>query len=120
MNLLFQLALVGFLCLAGEAVTAFLPFPFSPSVMSMILLLALFLSRALKPEKMRELCTFILGNMAFFYVSSLVSVMEHYEIIAPVVLKFVLLCIVATVLTFAATAYAVTLVIRLQKKRTGA
>ena len=117
MKLLFQIALAGFLCLAGELVAMWLPFPFSPSVMSMILLLTLFLTGLLKVEKMRELCTFILANMAFFYVSSLVSVIEHYEVIAPVVLKFLLLCIVTTVLTFAATAYTVTFVIRLMGRK---
>ena len=116
MSVVSQLFVVFLVYLAAEGIAALLPFTFPASVLGMVLLLLLLLTKVLKPAQLKESSDFLLGNMAFLFVPTVVGIMEHLPVLWENILAFIVIIVVTTVLTFAATAYTVTAVIRQQRK----
>lgn len=116
MKILLQLAGIFILCLVGEGISDVLPFAFPGSAIAMILLLLGFLFKVIKPSAVEETGNFLLGNMAVFFVPASVGLMECFGKIQSALIPFFLICILSTILTFAATAYTVRLTIFLQNK----
>ena len=77
MNVMGELALIFGISLAGEGVAALLPVSFPASVISMILLMVLLLTGAVKERQIQSVSHFLIANMAFFFIPSLVGTMEH-------------------------------------------
>lgn len=100
-------------------IEAVLPFPFPASVIGLLLLLALLLLKVIKVEKVKELAEFLLNNLAFLFVPAVASLMNYVDVIKENAVAFIVICIVSTILTFAATAAAVQGTIRLVEKRKG-
>ncbi len=117
MKILPQIAVVFCICLAGEALSSVLPFPFPGSVIAMILLFVLLLCGAVKVRHIREKADFLLKNMAFFFVPAGVNILDNYQFIEKHVAAFLFICIVSTVLTFAAVAFTVRGIMFLQNRR---
>lgn len=117
MKIVIQIGIIFGLFWVGQIVEALLPFHFPASVISLILLLALLVLRVLKLEWIREKADFLLGNLPFFFIPSSVGIMNYITVISDNLVAFLVICVVSTVLTFAATAYAVTLTRRLMEKR---
>lgn len=117
MKLLIQFGIVFGICWIGEVIASMLPFTFPSSVISMILLLLLLLSRYLKTDHIRQKSDFLLQNMAFFFIPSGVAIMDRLEFLQGSILKIVLVCFITLVLTFAASAYTVMTVMKLQSRK---
>ena len=73
----------------------------------------------LKIEHVQEKADFLLGNMAFFFVPAGVSIINYFDILKSTVLQLLVICVVSTIVTFAVTAYAVTLTVKLKEKKKG-
>ncbi len=94
-----------------------LPFPFPSSVISMILLFLLFCTGILKKDHVREFGDFLLRNMAFFFVPAGVGIITQYDAMKGEILPLFAICFLTTIITFAATAFTVKGVIRLQNRK---
>ena len=116
MNIIRQIGLLLALCFAAQGVELLLPFAFPASVIAMLMLLLCLLCGLLRHGQVREMSDFLLNNMAFFFVPSGVSVINHLDLLAHNALALIAVCAVSTVATFAATAYSVRLVCRLQAR----
>ena len=116
MKIILQIGVVLAICLLGEGVSLLFPIPFPGSVIAMILLFLLLLSGLLRPEHIRQKSDFLLQNMAFFFIPAGVGIMEYAEDLLPFLLPLLLICVITTVLTFAASALTAKLVIHLQEK----
>lgn len=103
----------------GQAVSEIIPIPFPGSVISMVIMFILFLVNWLKPKKLKEVNGFLLENMAFFFIPSGVGIITQFDVIKNSVLQIFIICVVSTVVTFAATAYTVKLVMNIQDKLRG-
>lgn len=114
MKLLIQFGIIFGVCWAGEGLASLLPLP--GSVISMILLFLLLLVRLLKPAHIAEKSSFLLKNMAFFFIPAGVAIMESMGILWENLLPFLTICFVSMIVTFAATAYTVRFVIWLQNR----
>ena len=102
--------------LVGEVIASLLPFAVPAGVLCMILLLLLFLFRLVRPEALKETSDFLLKNIAFFFVPNCVGIMKYYGVMGSKAVQVILICVVSTLLTFAATAYTVRLVVAVQNK----
>ena len=102
--------------LIGQGISMILPFPFPGSIISMILLLVFLFCKFLKEEKIKNISDFFLPNMAFFFIPAGVGIMENFEILKDCILPFLIIGFVSTIITFAVTAYTVSLVIKLQQR----
>lgn len=116
MKIMLQIGVVLGICLLGEGISLLLPIAFPGSVISMILLFLILLTGLLRPDHIRQKSDFLLQNMAFFFIPAGVGIMEYADILLPVVLPLLFICLITTVLTFAASALTAKLVIHLQEK----
>ena len=117
MKILGQIGLVFGVCWLSECVGLILPFPFPASVIGLVLLLILLLTRVMRLEHIREKSDFLLGNLPFFFVPATVSIMNYVDVIRSNLLPFLTICVVSLILTYGATAWTVKLVMTWVKKR---
>ena len=117
MKIIIQTGLLFFICWISQIIEGILPFDFPASVIGMILVFALLLTKWIKIEQIREFSDFILGNMAFFFLPVGVSIINYFDILRNWVVQLAVICAVSTVLTFAATAYSMKLVLALMARR---
>lgn len=108
-KIIIQIAIIFSICWVSQIVEALIPIAFPASVIGMVLLLILLLTRVLRVDHIREKSDFLLSNMAFFFIPAGVSIINYFDILASSLLPFLVVCVVSTVLTFAVTAYAVRL-----------
>ena len=107
MDMIFQGAIFFGICLAGDCISAALPFPFPGSVIAIIILFALLITKSVKAEKISSISTLLLDNMAFCFIPPTVAIVDYFHIIEDIWWQFIFICCVTTVLTFFATAYTV-------------
>lgn len=116
MKILLQLAAILGIYWLSQWIEWLLPFSFPASVISLILLLVLLLTKAVKYDHIRETADYILSNLAFFFVPVAVSIMKYADVIFDNLIAFVTISVVSMILTYAATAYSVQLTQRLLQK----
>ena len=116
MNILGKIGIILGICLIGEAVSLVLPFPFPGSVLSMLILLILLLLGVVKVSQIEQPSQFFLSNMLFFFIPAGVGIIRYLDLIRDNLIAIVVICILSTILTFAATAYTIKLVLWLQRR----
>lgn len=119
MNVLLQIGIVVGICLAGECISASLPFILPGNIISMMLVLVLLLVKLLKIDRIRQTAQFLRQNMAFFLVPSSVSIIQNLGLLGEILVPLLVVCMVSTILTFLTTSLAVSLTIQLTKKNKG-
>jgi holin-like protein len=117
MKLLGQVGILFSLCWVGTVIEHFLPFPLPASVIAMVLTLLLLTSGLLKVEHIREKSDFLLANMAFFFIPAGVSIVDHLALLKQIWLPLAVICLVSTMITFAATAASIRLTTALLRRR---
>jgi len=118
MKMMLQIGFLFGVCLLGEAISIFLPIPFPGTILSMIILFLLLLFRVIKVEHIQQKADFLLKNMAFFFIPAGVGIISGIDLIRSSILPLIIVVVVTTVLTFAATALTVQGVITLQDRIT--
>jgi len=103
MSVVAQLCLVFFVYLASEGIAALLPFTFPASVLSMVILLVLLLTKVLKPSQLKESSDFLLGNMIMFFIPTCVSVITYADVLFRNFWPIVLISLLTTPLVFFVT-----------------
>lgn len=116
MKLLKQLCIIFGLCLVGIIISSILPFTFPSSLISMILLLILLITKIVKPENIHETSELLLGIMAFLFVPAGVAIIEKYSFLKGKIFILILICIFTTIITFVVTACTVTAVMKIMNK----
>lgn len=119
MKIITQVGIIFAVCWISQIIEAFLPFPFPASVIGMLLLFLLLAGRVLRIGHIREKSDFLLSNMAFFFIPAGVNIINYWDVLKSSLLPFLIICVVTTVLTFAATAYSMKLVMYLMRKKAG-
>ena len=120
MKIIKQFGIIFSLCWLATVIEGLLPIAFPASVIAMLLLLVCLLAGVLKIDHIREKSDFLLANMAFFFIPAGVNVINYLDILKENWLPLLLICVITTVVTFAATAYSVRLVMRLLSGKKGA
>ena len=120
MKIIKQFGIIFSLCWLATVIEGLLPIAFPASVIAMLLLLVSLLAGVLKIDHIREKSDFLLANMAFFFIPAGVNVINYLDILKENWLPLLLICVITMVVTFAATAYSVRLVMRLLAGKKGA
>lgn len=120
MNILYQIAIIFSLCLAGELISAILPIFIPSAIISLILLFIMLESKILKIDHIKEKSDFLLANMAFFFIPAGVKVIDYFSIIKSIWWQFILVCLTSTILVFFITGSVVKLTLRLMRGKTNA
>ena len=117
MKIIIQIAIIFSICWISQIVESLLPIAFPASVIGMLLLFLLLMTRVLKVDHIREKSDFLLSNMAFFFIPAGVSIINYFDVLASNILPLLAVCVISTVLTFAVTAWTVRLTRRLMDRR---
>ena len=113
MKIICQIGVIFAVCWFSQLIEAALPVPFPASVIGMLLLLALLATGLLKIEHIREKADFLLANMAFFFIPSLVGTMEHGAMLKSQAVPILVIVGLTTPVVYLATAWTVQLMTRL-------
>ena len=119
MKILYQIGIIFSICWVSQIVEKLLPFDFPASVIGMVLLFVLLSCKVLKVEHIREKSDFLLANMAFFFVTAGVSIINYFDVLKSTAWKLLFICLITTILTFAATAGSIKLTLKLMRKKKG-
>ena len=119
MKISFQIAIVFLICFIGEIASKLSPFIFPASIASMLILFILLLLKIIKVNSIKEITSFLLNNMAFFYIPPAISIMEQWDFIKNSIVQILFICVVSFFITFITTAYTIKLVIYIQNKIRG-
>ena len=103
MKSLKQLGIILAFGLAGELFARFTPINLPAAVSGMILMLLALGIKVLRPNHIDKTADFLSTNMSFFLVPASVSILRSYNLIQPVLAKFLAICLISTVVTFAST-----------------
>lgn len=117
MKILIQIALIAGFCILGDWISSLLPIPFPGSVIAMILLFLALLIKIIKEKQIELIGDFLLKNMAFFFIPAGVSVMNYFDILKQSFFPFLIICAITLVLTFAVTAFTVSMIMNIVEKR---
>ena len=117
MNILLQLAIVFGVCLISEAISALLPFALPASIIGMLLLLLMLILKVVKKEQIRSVSDFLLGNLPFFFVPSVVGLINYLDIINANAVKIIIVVFVSMAIAFGATMWGVRITVRLMERR---
>lgn len=115
MKALWQIGIITGVCFVSEGISLILPIPFPSGVIGMIILFLMLLFKRIQPRDLKESTEFLTDSMKFLFVPAGVGVMQIFNDIRNSFLPVVFICIVTTVLTFAATAAAVNGAIKFQQ-----
>ena len=112
MSIMVELAIVFGICLISQGVSALLPIEFPASVISMLLLLALLLSGVVKERHIQRVSTFLVGNMAFFFIPPCVGLIDHAATLGSCLIPFLIIAILTTPLIYAITGWTIQLMMK--------
>lgn len=111
MKYLKQLSIIFILCIIGEIISYIVPFPFSGSVISLIILFVSLMTKFIKLEQIEDVSKFLISILSFLFISTTVSVIQYYDLIKEIFIKLLIICSISAVATFLATAWMVNIVI---------
>ena len=114
-----QAAILFLICLLGEAIVSLFSLSFPSSVIAMILLFVLLLVGIIKRENVQEMIRFLQQNMSLFFIPSGVAIMNNISYLSQNLAAFLIICVISTIVTFAATAYTVQFVSKLMNRKGG-
>lgn len=117
MKSLKQIGILFGLCWVSLCIETMLPITFPASVIALVLLLGLLMLKIVRVEHVREKSDFLLGNMPFFFIPATVGIIEYKDLLMENGLAFGAVCVISMVVTFALTAWAVQLTMRLIDRR---
>lgn len=114
-----QAAIIFLICLLGEAIVSLFSLSFPSSVIAMILLFLLLLFKIIKRENIQDMIRFLQQNMSLFFIPSGVAIMNNFSYLSENLVAFLAICVISTIVTFAATAYTVQFVSRWMNRKGG-
>ncbi len=116
MKILIQLGLLLGVCILGDVVASVLPFAFPGSVVSMLLMLFLLLSRWMKESAIEESADFFLKNMTFFFIPFGVGIVRYAAVIQSIWWQLLVVNVVSLLVCFGVSSWTVVLVTRVQAR----
>ena len=120
MNLIVEFCVVFLICMAGEWISALLPFTLPASVVSLIILLILLLSGGVKERTIQGTSQFLINSMGMLFIPAVVGTLEYLDVLKLQIVPFLVVSIVSTPLVYMATAWSVQLLMKVFKKKEAA
>ena len=96
MNLIVEFCVVFLICMAGEWISALLPFTLPASVVSLIILLILLLSGGVKERTIQGTSQFLINNMGMLFIPAVVGTLEYLDVLKLQIVPFLVVSIVST------------------------
>lgn len=117
MKIIKQTGIIFTICWLSIIIQQILPLPIPASVIGLILLLFCLLTGFLKVSHIQEKSDFLLSNMAFFFIPAGVGMMNYFDILKKNWFSLLVICVLSTLITFAATVYSIRFTLKLINRR---
>lgn len=117
MKIIKQFGIIFSICWISVILEKYIPFPIPATVIGLILLFICLITGILKIEHIKEKSDFLLGNMAFFFVPAAVGIINYFDLLKESLIPLLIITVVSTIITFAATAYSIKLTLKLMNRR---
>ncbi len=117
MEFFIQIGIIFGICLFSQLIEGILPFAFPATVIGLILSFFLLFFKFLKVKDIQKVSDFLLGNMAILFVPAGVNIINYLDILKENFIPLIVICIVSTIITFAATAYSIRFTLYLMNRR---
>ena len=91
--------------------------PISPSILAMIIMFIVVKTKIIKVHQIEKCTNFMLSNLALFVILTAVGIIDSKAVLENNFFKFLLIIIIASIVTFVATGYSVMIVVKIIKKR---
>lgn len=114
-SILLQTAIIFALYFMGEGIATLLPITIPGNIIGMLLMFIGLLLKWIKVKHVQTVGRFLLSHMAFLFIPAGVSIIESIELIQDDWFKILIVCVLTTIITFAATGLTAKAVIRLQE-----
>lgn len=112
-----QLVLFLTLCLLAEGVSILLHKTIAASVIALLLLLLFLFTKLIKVHDIKELGELLLNNMTLLFIPSAVGIMEHLDLVGPVLLPILIIVVISTILTLFVAGVSAQWVLRIQERK---
>lgn len=112
MRILLQLALILGISFAGELLHRYVGVPIPGNIIGMLLMLLLLCLKVVKLDQIKEVSDFFLKNIAFFFLPPSIGIMTASDEVLSRWPLLLVMCVVLTVITMAATGWTVQLLSR--------
>lgn len=89
---------------------------FPGAIIGLILLFILLLVKVIKEDDVNLTASFFIDNMGIFFVPATIAILNHLQIISENWWRFIVIILVAFIVSFTATYYAAKLTLYLQDK----
>ena len=96
-----QLFWIGLFSGIGELLQAVIPLPIPAAIYGLVLLLTALCTGLLKAETIADTARFLISIMPLLFVAPAVSILSHWELIAPHVAAIVIITVLSTVVVMA-------------------
>ena len=116
LHITLELAFILAICFLGDVLVNILPFKFSASVLSMIILLILLIFKIIKFDCIKNSASFFTSNMAVLFIPYGVKLLQYLDVIKENLLLFLLIVLVTTPIVYGVTAFTAQFIINLQNK----
>lgn len=116
MKILKQITLILLICLFAEVLAMLLPINFPSSILAMVILAVMLISKVIKEEKVKDGAQALLELLPLFIVPNGVYVIEHLGLVSEIWFQLIIICITTLVLTFLSCVYTIRFVMKISKK----
>ncbi|MCF0223381.1 MAG: CidA/LrgA family protein [Fibrobacter sp.] len=103
MRIPLQIVVIFSICLAGEFLYRVVGVPVPGNILGMIILLLLLCFKILKPEQISSVSSFFLNHLALFFLPPSIAIMTVGDDVIAQWPTLLILCVVLTLVTLAAT-----------------
>ena len=115
MQQLMQLTIILGVSFAGEALRALIPLPIPASVYGLCLMLLLLATGVVKLERIKRVSQLLIELMPVMFIPACVGLMDVFDLLLPVFVPFVALCLAGTALVMGVTGRVTQAVIRRER-----
>ncbi len=111
-----QLTILFFISFLSHIISSFLPFTFPTSLMAIVILFILLITKILDVKKIETVGDFLQKHIAIFFIPPAISLIDEFSYIKDKLITILFISIVSFLLTFLSTAYTVNIVIKIQER----
>lgn len=103
----------------GELLSFVVPLPIPAAIYGLVLLFIALLTGLVKPEKIKEVSSFLTSILTVLFVAPAVRILEYWGVIGPFAAQIIAICILSTYLVFAISALVTQRLMKKEAKKNG-
>lgn len=119
MKLLREALIIFGIYLIGESLVAWTKIPIPGNIVGLLILLICLCTKIIKPSQIQTISDFFLEHLAFFFIPAGVGLMNSFGVIKSNIAQILIVCLVTTAITIAATGRVVQFVANKFTKKKG-